>query len=343
VKRLGYRPELDGLRGVAILAVTAYHFGGFASAGFYGVDLFFVLSGFLITTLMIEEWQHAKDISLRRFYARRVRRLVPAVVMLLVALTPILVIRQGSDRAVTVIGEGALYAANVLHAFVHPDPLAASPLGHFWSLAEEEQFYLLWPPLLIVLLRKGTRRIGWMLLLAAAALAVDRFGLHVSGASFQRLYFAPDTHAGGIVLGCGIAFFREQWRPSGKLASASLITFLWLIMFTGKSSFATYGLSLVEVASAVLVLYAAQVDNRFLAARPLVATGAISYGLYVYQGAAMWLLRFGHHQVVALSLTVAVACLSYRCVEKPVRQWHRRMEMDRQAPSQLSPLETFGS
>ena len=318
--RLGYRRELDGLRGVAIVAVTAYHFGGHARAGFYGVDLFFVLSGFLITTLLLEEWDGSAAISFSSFYERRVRRLLPASLTALLPISIYMLMLDGPRHAALTVAAGAFYAANILHVVVHPDPLANSPIGHFWSLAEEEQFYLVWPLLLLTLLRRQARFIGHALLGIAVVLAFYRIGLAYAGAGFRRLYFAPDTHADGIVLGCALAFFRDRWQPSRRLAGAAIAVFVWFAVFGDKASWPTYGLPLVEAASGILVLYAASSHQRLLASRPLVAVGAVSYGLYVYQGVAMWLFGFGQHVFAALSITIVAAALSYRYVEQPIRR-----------------------
>jgi peptidoglycan/LPS O-acetylase OafA/YrhL len=133
-ERLGHRPALDGLRGVAILAVTGLHFFNLGG-GFFGVDLFFVLSGFLITTLLLEAEHGSITNRLRAFYGRRARRLLPALGVLLLFCLPLAGLRT--------TGEASLYVSNVIEATAgRTNPLRNLPLDHLWSLAEEEQFYL---------------------------------------------------------------------------------------------------------------------------------------------------------------------------------------------------------
>ncbi|HET9720708.1 MAG TPA: acyltransferase, partial [Solirubrobacteraceae bacterium] len=155
-RRLGRRPVLDGLRGVAVLLVIAEH-TGLLHNGFLGVDVFFVLSGFLITTLLLEEFQRAGRISLRGFYARRARRLVPA---LLVAVAAFLVISAAADQSgfgddVLAAAAGVTYITNILMALT---PTWLPAVGHLWSLGAEEQFYLLWPVVLIAAIRRSVSR-----------------------------------------------------------------------------------------------------------------------------------------------------------------------------------------
>ena len=181
--RLGYRPELDGLRGVAVLAVMAYHCGlcRFVPGGFLGVDLFFVLSGFLITALLLREHQQTGRIHLPRFYLRRALRLLPALFVMLAVCCLWAALRTKPDRAVVIYRAAALtacHAANAAPCWSMPMDL----LGHAWSLSLEEQFYFVWPILLVVLLRLGAnrRRIAWLVLIGIVASALVRVALWAS-------------------------------------------------------------------------------------------------------------------------------------------------------------------
>jgi hypothetical protein len=209
VKRLGYAPALDGLRGVAIALVMLHH-ADVLPGGYIGVDVFFVLSGFLITTLLLEERAAQGRISLRGFYRRRARRILPALITLLLGYLVVVALAGGSGiRAVAL---GGFFTGNAVQAFANPNPLAQNGLGlaHLWSLAEEEQFYLLWPVVLILLAR--TRRLIPALATILAVALVWRGVLAAEGASFYRIYYGPDTHADGLLAGALLAALR--WRGS---------------------------------------------------------------------------------------------------------------------------------
>ena len=149
--RLGHLRALDGLRGIAILGVIGMHLFNEPSGGFYGVDLFFVLSGFLITTLLLEEWDKTGGVSLPGFYRRRAYRLLPA---LFTVLALWVIVTRASPRGFEQAAAGGFYIANIVNA-LGSNLLGGTPLVVFWSLAQEEQFYLLWPLVLILLLKRG--------------------------------------------------------------------------------------------------------------------------------------------------------------------------------------------
>src|SRR5215217_4061345 len=207
--RLGYRPALDGLRGIAILAVLAFHthhiFGSsILNGGNAGVDIFFVLSGFLITALLLEEWQTSGEISLRGFYWRRVLRLVPALLVVLVSLYLFADVflpigEAGATRRS--IPVAFLYASDVGLAFFQ---LRLGSLQHTWSLAMEEHFYLAWPLFLIAALKLGAsrKRLVVITLSLAVASAIHRAVLHQLGALPVRTYYGIDTRADALLIGC---------------------------------------------------------------------------------------------------------------------------------------------
>jgi peptidoglycan/LPS O-acetylase OafA/YrhL len=257
-RRLGYVPALDGMRAVAITLVVLFHYPWANTpvnpyhGGFLGVDVFFVLSGFLITTLLLEEHRGHGRVSLRGFYARRARRLLPALAVLFViavaahfgATTPNL------RPSTTGLFGMAFYMANWVQIWRN-DPLGGM-FGHTWSLAIEEQFYLVFPLLLLGLLRVGLRRIGLVLALVAGALAswswraalwhshptklafVD-FYAAITGRvlpatnpfrSWNRWYFGTDTRADALLIGCAVAalFVHLARRPpSARVARVAAI------------------------------------------------------------------------------------------------------------------------
>jgi peptidoglycan/LPS O-acetylase OafA/YrhL len=324
VKRLGHAPALDGLRGLAILLVVSVHATGYPPGGHLGVDLFFVLSGFLITTLLIEERTETGSISLRRFYARRARRLLPALGLLLVTYLVIDAVK-GHDGLETVALAG-LYFGNAVQAFSRVNPLAHSGLEHLWSLAEEEQFYLLWPLLLpLVALAKRPLRI---LAALAVILVFYRMGLAFNGAAHHRLYNGPDTHAEGLVAGAAIAFYRQRARSfkvSPSVAAAGVgLGVVALIARQPDVAWDAFGLPLAEAACVIALVASLTIPEwtRALSWGPLRWFGRISYSLYLWHYMLMW--AFGERdRPLAALLAIGVAYASTRWIEEPLRRRRR--------------------
>jgi peptidoglycan/LPS O-acetylase OafA/YrhL len=335
VRRLGHRPALDGIRGIAIAGVVGVHFFGL-SGGFFGVDLFFVLSGFLITTLLLEEHAATDVISLRNFYARRVRRLVPALGALLVVTGVVGSYAFSPGRLAEMLAYGALYAANAARAFVRPDPLAVGPLGPLWSLAQEEQFYLVWPLALVFLLRRRVGPSGLAASLAAlfVVLVTYRAGLGLAGTSPARLYYAPDTHADGLVLGCLAGVLRLRGLRIDSRVGLGAIAALLALMGVGGESVAwnVFGLPAIELVAAAAILGALDPGPcaAVLSFRPLVWLGALSYSLYLWQGFALWLTG-GKLLMISLGIASVLAVVSYSQIERPFRR--RRTETVAGAPA----------
>jgi peptidoglycan/LPS O-acetylase OafA/YrhL len=319
VARLGYVPALDGLRGIAIALVVTLHYTDWPYGGAYGVDLFFVLSGFLITTLLLEEREKTGRIRLGRFYVRRARRLFPALALMLAAYLVFAAVVRGQN-ALLRVAEYGLYGGNIYSAFVRP--AGPSGLGHLWSLAVEEQFYLVWPVCLLVLLR--TRRPGRWLALLLAALVCYRFALIAGHASSDRLYFPPDTRSEGLLLGCLLAFARRNGFVAREWVAKAGLMLAVPAVLVGQFRF---GLPVFELGAVALV--AAGVAKTELAGllswRPLVGLGKISYSLYLWQSPVGWafvpvpLASAWHLRPPALAVSLALAYASYRLVELPFR------------------------
>jgi len=322
MRRLGYVPALDGLRGIAILAVIGVHAFGAPIGGFYGVDLFFVLSGFLITTLLFEEHDRIDRIALAAFYRRRAYRLLPGLFTVLAAYAAL---TAASPLALERIAAGGLYAANfVLASGSHF--LDGTPFVPFWSLAQEEQFYLLWPVLLVLLLRRRVResRIAWALGVILIALVVYRYGLAYRGASSTRLYYAPDTHSTGLVLGCLLALLRRRGLRIRELVGwLGLASLLVAFVFPGLTGGLVFGLDPAPIAAVLLTGAALEQGrlSRCLSFRPLVWLGLISYSLYLWHFFCLEL--FDWRAQVALPITLVVATLCYYKVERPLRRGFR--------------------
>jgi peptidoglycan/LPS O-acetylase OafA/YrhL len=344
--RLGYRPALDGVRGAAILSVLAVHtrhiFGWpLLQGGNIGVDIFFVLSGFLITTLLVEEWDHAGTISLKNFYWRRALRLVPALLLLLAVLyyfaDILLLPTEAADtrRAVPVT---FAYASDLAMAFFN---LRLGALQHTWSLAIEEHFYLLWPLLLFAALKLGIsrKRLVIVTLLLAAASALHRATLQQLGALPVRTYYGIDTRADALLIGCATGMCvswglirARSWRS--LLAPALLFVMVCLVATDYASPFMHFGgFAVLAFATAVLLINLILSPSNHLSALlecgPLVWLGRISYGVYLWHYPvfkATSFLRVGWplKLCVALAATLIVSSLSYYVLERPALSLKRR-------------------
>jgi peptidoglycan/LPS O-acetylase OafA/YrhL len=344
---------LDGIRAVAVAGVLLYHAGVKAlPGGLFGVDVFFVLSGFLITSLLLDERRREGRISLRRFWIRRIKRLAPAliVVVLAVALTwgvilhgPAPGLRKDSFFALG-------YVANWWFAFSgqgYFQSLAPpSPLLHTWSLAVEEQFYLLWPLAVVALTRRGgrfSRRVGWWALGIALVAALTTLAQSLAGVWTDRLYYGTDTRITPLLIGAAFgAWFtsrRGRQLPTSGFAALQLSGLgcaagvAWAMCSVSGSSRTLYrgGFLLLAVAVGVVILAAATgpsgLLSRFFATRVLAYLGRISYGLYLWHWPIFLVVN---HERTALSglpllairltLSLAFAAASHRWVEVPIRQ-----------------------
>jgi peptidoglycan/LPS O-acetylase OafA/YrhL len=339
--RLGRRPAFDGLRALAVGAVLLFHSTAHVPAGFYGVDVFFVLSGFLITTLLLDERRRRGRIDLRAFYVRRIRRLMPALLATLTLVAVIFAIWGGASPQDVSYDFVAIlfYGANWVLAAHRQANLASGLLNPTWSLAIEEQFYLLWPITLILLLRRPWTRSRLVATIAFAAVASAILRAVLSG-SPNIAYFATPTHADGILAGCALALLIDRWFTSHVLrvsASAVMCAFAGVIVIAAcvadpQPRWAVF--PVVVAAAVVLVAHVALVHRsaatRLLAFAPLTWVGERSYGIYLYQvplldGVFAHLYRDGKVRTLAAWVAIfAVADLSYRFLETPIRR--RRSE-----------------
>lgn len=299
-------PGLDGLRAIAVFTVIVYHFGIGAVPGDLGVSGFFVLSGFLITWLLLKEYQATGTVSLRRFYTRRLLRIFPAYYVFLAATFALDYVR-GDRWAPGLLQSGVFYLVNYYNA-LHGHPTTS--IAHAWSLAIEEQFYLLWPLLLLVLLRGGRRRaarvLGGLIVAVVAWRSVAYLGLHLGSA---YVYNAFDTRFDNLAIGCGLALCADSrgiQRVAGLVTSSSLapVATLGLIVLSRIGIGATYHYTLGYTIEAILV--AVLIVQMLLLHRtrawswlesPMVRyLGAISYPLYLWHA---WGLTIGHRFTMA--------------------------------------------
>lgn len=361
--RLGHRPELDGLRGLAILAVLGYHTAPhpLLKGGYVGVDLFFVLSGFLITARLLEDHQRHGYISLKRFYLRRVARLAPALLAMLAACCLFAAFKTRPERAGVIYQAVLLTACNVSNwNWVWRTPLDL--LGHTWSLSLEEQFYLCWPILLAVLLqlRADPRRIVGVVLAGIVGSMLIRVVLWQSlgPAAHPAITANPLTRADSLLAGCLVGLFafsgRLVWSAAGRTTiqllawvSAAIYAVVALVGDLGVS--AAYLSGLLAVAGAVglaaLVGAPPPIAARLLSRPPLVWLGRVSYGLYLWHfpmlTIAPRMIRSAlpvtrqlpcPDWVLAFAAAFAVAALSYYRLERPVLRWAARLDRLNSSP-----------
>jgi peptidoglycan/LPS O-acetylase OafA/YrhL len=344
-----FRPDIEGMRAVAIGLVLVYHAGlPWVPGGFVGVDIFFVISGFLITGLLLREIDTTGRVSLARFYARRAKRLLPATAVVLVA-TAVLtyVFLPVTDRRVfgwDIVG-AATYLANWRFAERSVDYLAegigASPVQHFWSLAVEEQFYVVWP-ILIVLVLLAARRAGRspraLLTVALVLIAVPSFLWSVAetAQSPASAFFVTTTRAWELAVGAGLALAMPLVRKipastASILVAAGLAAIVYSALFFDSSTAWPGSAAAVPVLGAAAVIAGGEVSktsvfSRLLSARLMVWVGGISYSLYLWHwplltaATAHWDGNLGVKRgLLVVALSVVPAWLCHVLVENPVR------------------------
>jgi peptidoglycan/LPS O-acetylase OafA/YrhL len=348
--KLGLRPGLDGVRGLAILLVVLYHFsmetfGG----GFIGVDLFFVLSGFLITTLLLEEWQETGSISLHAFYARRALRLLPVLIVVLLMMVVVSAMTETAPAASAMRTSALMTLFYSANWFLVYKAYPRGELSATWSLSVEEQFYIVWPVLLVLLLRMGASRrtIAAVVAVALLASAAARGILWVTTHSFERVMFGSDTHADGLLAGVLAALFLS-WGGLPRLAGAlSPLNGAALVVLGCMGIFVHYGWSgdaymflggyvALNLGAVVLVVYLLVSPwaglRRLFEFAPLVWIGRVSYGVYLWHFAAPWLLSRSGMAIgrgywpAAVALTFAAAAASFYGLERPILKLKRRFE-----------------
>jgi peptidoglycan/LPS O-acetylase OafA/YrhL len=350
---LAYLPGLDGLRAVAVLAVMLYHAEmTWMPGGYLGVEVFFVLSGFLITSLLLAEWRQTGRVNLAAFWMRRARRLLPALFFLLggtVFFSLVFLPEEVAGLRGDVIA-ASTYVTNWYLIFNQESYFEfvgrPSLLQHLWSLAIEEQFYLLWPLLFIgwIALLKSRRGMAIVALAGAALSAVLMAALFVPDTDPSRLYYGTDTRASGLLLGCALAFVWTPNRSAEKRRTnrtllldlgglAALAALVYLFVNLGETEpllyqggFIVLGLATVALI-AVVVHPQAALMPALLGLAPLRWLGQRSYSLYLWHWPIYAVTRPDLDVPLSgppllglrLALTVALAEVSYRYIEMPVR------------------------
>jgi peptidoglycan/LPS O-acetylase OafA/YrhL len=316
----GYRPALDGIRAVAVLLVIVHHVGvrGFALGGAIGVTVFFALSGFLITTLLTEERAATGRIAIRGFYRRRAVRLLPALIVFLVAMLTVRATSPGDALA------ALAYYAN----WVAAGGGDLTKLSHTWSLAVEEQFYMVWPVVFAVL---GRRRRALLALALAGAAASMVVRLILWDPRAIRVYFGSDTRADALLLGCAAALLLGRFIVSER-AVVLAAALLGALMLTNEGMLFRWGFGPAALASCVVVAGVAQRrvgTCGILESTALVHIGRLSYGLYLWhyplaRSLSSRVASAPLRLVVVLGLTYLLAATSARLVERPLQRFRTR-------------------
>lgn len=360
---LGYSEGLDGLRGLSVLAVLAFNgHMPFARGGFIGVDLFFVLSGFLITSLLVKEHRSTKRISLKSFYYRRALRLLPALLALMLFCALYATFLQPSEKAVTTF-KGILYTFFYVANWAQIGPFRAGigPLSHAWSLSVEEQFYILWPLLLIVLLKIKRRPAILVILLTMIAVSTGWSSwLWHHEPNYLRMYFGSDTRANELLIGCA-AGLLVNWNAIPQTRRARLVFhFISLISAAAilYSMFAARhydgfvyngGFTLISLGAAVIiidvVLFRSPLAPVFTL-RPLMWIGKISYGLYLWhfpvflasKQALEGRLNPVIYDLIRFGSVFLIATVSYYVLERPFLKLRVRYSSTQSEETNLTPL-----
>jgi peptidoglycan/LPS O-acetylase OafA/YrhL len=338
-----------------MVPVVLYHASLTAMRGAWmPLEVFFVLSGFLITTMLASEHQRRGTISLGKFYSRRAVRLLPPLVMTIALLGLYAWLVHVNDASQRVWGDSAaaLFYSDYRQAFEH-DPLYSGFLTQCWSLAVEEQFYLIWAALLVVSLKFGKRQVAYGLAITGIVLsAVDRVHIVLAAPQWtlavgDRTYYAFDTRADALFFGCLLGLIAtgghlEDWGPRAKrvlvvVALASTAIMLWILfnVSVGARSLPLYWIPVAELASVVFIVYfivhPKGAGTRLIGISALVLVGDMTYTIYLVHypifvavspttvGWPFWLI-----EVVRIALVIPLVVASWYLVEKPLMQWRRR-------------------
>ncbi|WP_144572564.1 acyltransferase family protein [Bacillus paramycoides] len=352
-KNSRYMVGLDSLRGLAILGVILYHINfNWIPGGFLGVTVFFVLSGYLITDILAMEWKRNKRIDLKKFWLSRARRLLPGmIVMLVITFAWITIFHSSLLEKMCGDSLAALfYVSNwwyIYHKLSYFDNFnQLSPLNHFWSLAVEEQFYVVWPFIISLgfyYIKKQSRMI-LLICLGAAASALAMAILYEPGADPSRIYYGTDTRAFSLLIGAALALLWPSNRLANKIipkarlildAVGGTALIIILIMFWKTNQYDPFlyngGMVLLSIATALLVANLAHPASRiaqFLRFRPLRWIGVRSYGIYLWHYPILTLttpkVNAGDFSLIRailqFLLIIMIAQISWKYIEKPIRQ-----------------------
>ena len=370
-----YLPGLDGIRAIAVLAVIAYHLNfGWASGGLLGVQVFFVLSGYLITDLLVAEYGRHRGIGLKNFWIRRARRLLPALFVMLFVTVGWATLFDRTQLATlrSDLPAGIFYVSNWWYIFHHVSYFAKfgppSPLGHLWSLAIEEQFYLVWPLLILAGFRwLHTKRAMILVTLGvASASALEMALLYSSAPGFNptRIYDGTDTRAFALLIGAALALWLPRSRPFAAVTpnarrvlntvgGAALLGIF--AMYWGTTQYGSFpyqgGMFLLAILTALVIGVTIHPGSQLrivLGWEPLRWVGERSYAIYLWHYPVIVLTTPLNaspsvvRAILQIAATLVIAALSWRYIEQPVRHGSlgRQWDRIRQPPVAVATVAT---
>lgn len=334
-----YLPQLDGLRAAAVIGVAIFHARSqLVPGGFIGVDVFFVLSGYLITGISLSELRKTNRLSLTRFYLRRALRLFPALFFcaLLLSIVYLFVpnLPEGPETQVGILG-AITYSSTWLVAFNLADLGAMLPT---WSLAVEEHFYLIWPVLLLIAYRAGRWLRSCVLAFAVAGIVYRWAAYYSFGWDILRIHYAPDTRAEQLLIGCALAVLLPGFRrrvPAAWAWSAAALLLIFALV-SDKVPVDIYhrgGSTGIALLAAVLVAHLVTgrgAMSRLLSSRPLVWIGKRSYGIYLWNLPIIAILGYLGEGIFPMAVKVMasflIPALSYAFIEQPFLRLKNRFE-----------------
>ncbi len=368
-----YMPGLDGLRALAVFAVIFYHLGvSWAPGGLLGVGVFFTLSGYLITDLLLADIRNHGRIRFGAFYFRRAKRLLPALYVMLALVLFYITLFQG-DLLSSLRGDvlaAVFYVSNWWYIYHHVSyfhSFIPSPFTNLWSLAVEEQFYLIWPVVLVLFAQfvKPTYAKVMMTLALAAASAIAMGMIYRPGTVPNLVYYGTDTRAFALLIGAALAFVWPSAHlpnisPAMRdgihlLGAAGLVLFLWMVLFTNEYQTFLYRGGMVLLAIGTMFLVQAltmptSLLSAILGVKPLRWLGVRSYAIYLWHYPMIVLSRGlliqlhadpTLYDLIVITGSVVSASLSWHFVENPIRRWRwnaRRRRAQAQVPMQRRPL-----
>jgi len=353
-----YMPGLDGLRALSVLAVIAYHLDlKWAQGGLLGVGIFFVISGYLITDQIITEWNRHQRLSLVDFWIRRARRLLPAMIVMLLFVAAWLYFVD-SSRLHALQGDflSSLFYINnwwlIFHQVSYFESFGPpSPIGHLWSLSVEEQFYVMWPLLLVIGLKFASRRgkLALLILAGAALSALAMAMIYVPGTDPSRVYYGTDTRAFALLIGAALAVVWPSQKLNDRVSTAArntldivggigimaLLVFIYQTveyddwLYRGGLLF----LSLIAAAVIAVLAHPASRVGKMMGCKPLRWLGVRSYSLYIWHYPVIILTspdvntnETGVTRIILqLTASLILAAISYRYIEEPFRRGRVRL------------------
>ncbi|PZH12468.1 acetyltransferase [Listeria ivanovii] len=348
-----YVPSIDGLRALAVIAVIAYHLNfSWAKGGFIGVDIFFVLSGYLITNILLTQWEKTQTLQLKQFWLRRFRRLIPAVYIMIVVVVIYSVLFH-PEILKNLRGDAIasfFYVSNwwfIFHDVSYFDSFGLpSPLKNLWSLAIEEQFYLIWPAFLLVFLRwvKNPKLLLKIVIGLGLLSAIWMTVLYDPGTDPSRVYYGTDTRAFDLLAGCALAFVWPFNRlspvvPKRSKAVLNIVGTLSILLFFVFTAFVSEyqpflyrgGLLFVAIIGVTMIAtisHPASYLSKVFSFKPLRWIGTRSYGIYLWHYPIITLttpvFEVGQpniwRAILQVAATFIIAELSFRFIETPIRK-----------------------